>query len=100
MTDDGHTTAPIVNTPAKSSIQLFKTNSSSLEDDKLVYIHHMLCNLTSLSYSLHANQAIRFCCSKLLQKKLMNFRLRFLTVPSLTSTLTSGLVAFTLRELV
>ena len=55
--------------PTKSPIQLFKTQSTSLEEDKLLYIHHMLCNLILLSYSLHANQEETRSPSKLLQKK-------------------------------
>ena len=63
MTDEEHTTAP-----TKSPIQLLKTQSTSLEEDKLLYIHHMLCNLILLSYSLHANQEEPRSPSKLLQK--------------------------------
>lgn len=64
MTDEEHTTAP-----TKSPIQLFKTQSTSSEEDKLLYIHHMLCNLILLSYFLHANQET-WSPSKLLQKKI------------------------------
>ena len=85
MTDEEHTTAP-----TKSPIQLLKTQSTSIEEDKLLCIHHMLCNLILLSYSLHANEETPLQTLK----KLKNFQLRFLTtvceIPSLTSTLTLG----------
>lgn len=35
------------------------TEQQLAEEDKLMYIHHMLCNLILLSYSLHANQVTR-----------------------------------------